>query len=285
MILLLPESLDDLWQTCRRYPGAWFLAGGTDLLVQLRAGRIEPPSVICLERIRGFCGIQTTANGIRIGAGTCLTELVENPLIKDRLGVLHQACESLGSPLIRNMATLGGNICTASPAGDTLPSLYVLGACLELVSPEGSRTIDIRAFIKGPGQTGLKRQELLWSVIIPVPEGYGIHHFEKVGQRRALAIAIASLAALVKLEGDVVQDIRLAWGSVGPVIIENREIEKILIGGPLSLARLRKAAEMACLTVSPISDLRASEAYRRTVSGNLLLRLSRMPVHPVHQMS
>jgi xanthine dehydrogenase FAD-binding subunit len=254
----------------------WFLADGTDLFVQYRAGRIEPPSVICLERIRGFSGIQTTANGIRIGAGTCLTELVENSLIKDRLGVLHQACESLRSPLIRNMATLGGNICTASPAGDTLPALYVLGACLELVSPEGSRTIPIRDFIKGPGQTGLKRQELLWGMIIPVPEGYGIHHFEKVGQRRALAIAIASLAALVKLEADVVQDIRLAWGSVGPVIIQNREIEKALIGKPLSLTDLEKAAEMVRQAVSPISDIRASENYRRTVSGNLLLRLSRI---------
>jgi xanthine dehydrogenase FAD-binding subunit len=183
------------------------------------------------------------------------------------------------------MATIGGNICTASPAGDTLPALYVLDAAVELVSPGGSRTIPIRDFIQGPGQTGLKRQELLWGVLIPVAEGYGIHHFEKVGQRQALAIAIASLAALVELEADVVKEIRLAWGSVGPVIVQNREIERALIGKPLSLTCLLKAAETARQAVCPISDVRASENYRRTVSGNLLLRLSRIPGHPAHQMS
>jgi len=285
MILMMPESLDDLWQVWHRYPDARLMAGGTDLLVQLRTGRIDPSALICLERIKGFTGIEETGRGVRIGAGTCLTKLLETPLIRDRLGVLHQACDSLGSPLIRNMATIGGNICTASPAGDTLPALYVLDAAVELVSPGGSRTIPIRDFIQGPGQTGLKRQELLWGVLIPVPEGYGIHHFEKVGQRQALAIAIASLAALVELEADVVKEIRLAWGSVGPVIVQNREIERALIGKPLSLTCLLKAAETARQAVCPISDVRASENYRRTVSGNLLLRLSRIPGHPAHQMS
>jgi len=284
MILMIPESLDDLWQAWHRYPDARLMAGGTDLLVQLRTGRIDASVLICLELIEGFAGIEETAQGIRIAAGTCLTKLLETPVIRDRLGVLHQACDALGSPLIRNMATIGGNICSASPAGDTLPALYVLDAALELVSPGGSRTIPIRDFIQGPGRTGLKSRELLWAVLIPVPEGYGIHHFEKVGQRRALAIAIASLAALVKMGGDEVQDIRLAWGSVGPVIIQNREVEKALIGRPLSVISLQKAAEAVRQAVSPISDVRASENYRRTVSGNLLLRLHRTPAHPAHQM-
>ncbi len=179
MILMMPESLDDLWQVWHQYPDARLMAGGTDLLVQLRTGRIDSSDLICLERIKGFSGIEETDQRIRIGAGTCLSKLLETPLIRDRLGVLHQACDSLGSPLIRNMATIGGNICTASPAGDTLPALYVLDAALELVPRAAAGPSRSVISFKVPGGPACK-SGLLWALVIPVLRIW--HHIEKVGQ-------------------------------------------------------------------------------------------------------
>ncbi len=285
MIFLTPRTLYELWEMTAAHPDYRFMAGGTDLMVRLRQNPRPSLALIGLENIRDFRGIEEKGGNIHIGAATPLTELLNSPPVKHRLGVLHQACKVLGSPLIRNMATLGGNICTASPAGDTLPALYVLKARLNLMSRQGNREIPISDFIRHPGHTDLKPGEILHSVIVPIPDAYHVHHFEKVGQRNALAIAVVSLAALLEMETGVVRNARLAWGSVGPTIVQSREVEQALEGGPLSLSRLSAAAATARRVVSPISDIRASQTYRREVAGNLLLRLASVdPVQPAHQI-
>jgi xanthine dehydrogenase FAD-binding subunit len=172
------------------------------------------------------------------------------------------------------MGTIGGNLCTASPAGDTLPPLYVLGADLELSTQSHRRTVPVDAFIAGPGKTALRPGEILTGIRLNRPDGYGIHHYEKVGQRKALACAIASMAALLKVSAaGVIEAARFAWGSVGPTVVTSAGVETALIGERLSPAVLETAARLARQTVSPIDDLRASADYRRRVSGNLLLRL------------
>jgi CO/xanthine dehydrogenase FAD-binding subunit len=172
------------------------------------------------------------------------------------------------------MGTIGGNICTASPAGDTLPPLYALMAEVELRSVKGVRRVPIREFIKGPGSTCLERDEVLTAVLVKKPDEYNLHHYEKVGLRNALACAVVSMAALLRVSPEgVVEKAALAWGSVGPTVITSPEAEEALIGEPLSPASLQKAAALVRETVTPISDVRADADYRRTVAGNLVMRL------------
>ena len=172
------------------------------------------------------------------------------------------------------MGTIGGNICTGSPAGDTLPALYVLEAEMVLRSAIRERKVPIDEFIKGPGQTELQDNEILYSIQISLSKGFNLHHFEKVGQRKALAIAIVSFAALLHIDDSIVQRARFAWGSVGPTIVQSREVEAAVEGKKLSVSTLKAAASLARLAVSPISDLRATSDYRKQVAGNLLLRLA-----------
>ncbi|MBA3013252.1 MAG: xanthine dehydrogenase family protein subunit M [Proteobacteria bacterium] len=270
----LPESLDALWDLLDQHPQAGIMAGGTDLLVSLRAGKQHLPTVICLERLAPLQTIEPLDQTLRIGAGVTLTRILENSLVHTHLPLLHKSVASLGSPLVRNMATLGGNICTASPAGDTLPALYVLGAKLSLASAKGRRILPLESFIQGPGKTALAKGEILDSVIIPFPAGFGVQHFEKLGQRNALAISVVSFAALIRTQDNLVQRARFAWGSVGPTIVRSPQAEKALEGNPLSLEALLRVADLARAAVEPITDVRASADYRRRVAGNMVLRLA-----------
>ncbi|MBI4799564.1 MAG: FAD binding domain-containing protein, partial [Desulfarculus sp.] len=160
--------------------------------------------------------------------------------------------------------------------GDTLAPLYALEAEVELRWATGRRRLAIGDFILGPGRTSLAAGEVLHGVWVPLAGQWSIAHFEKVGLRQALAIAVVSLAALVSLdEGGVVRAARLAYGSVGPTVVRPRQAEAALLGRTLEVASLEAAAELARQEVSPIGDARASAAYRRQVAGNLLLRLAR----------
>ncbi len=270
---LLPDTLDALWADLDAHPNAKIMAGGTDLLVFLRAKGGKTPTIICLEKITALNTIEQRDGTIHIGAVTSLTNIFESEVIGNQLGVLHSAIGELGSPLIRNMGTIGGNICTGSPAGDTLPALFVLRAEVVLKSRRSERILPIHSFITGPGKTVLQDGEILHSIRVPVSDQFNIHHFEKVGQRKALAISIVSFAALVSTEKNIVKEARFAWGSVGPTIIESEEVEQSLLGHPLTLPMLEIAANLARQAVMPISDLRASGEYRKQVAGNLLLRL------------
>ncbi len=275
MTVFFPTSLEKFHALAAGRTDAVVMAGGTDLMVRLRSTARKPENIICLENIAELHTVECTETQLCIGAAVPLTRLLHSPEL-DNFSVLRQALSSIGSPLIRNMATLGGNICTASPAGDSLPALYVLDAEVELVSEGDSRKMPIASFIRGPGKIDLRPGEILASILIPAPEPDSIHHFEKVGQRRALAISLAGMAALVQLDGENITRIRLAWGSVGPTIVRCPEAEQALEGGKMHLERLQRAAEIVRQTVSPISDIRATADYRRQVAGNLLLRLAAM---------
>lgn len=275
--VLLPAGLDELWPLMAAHPGAAFMAGGSDLLVRLRQGLIDPPAIIGLEGIAELGRVHDQAPGwLFLGAGATHAALLEHPLVRLHLPLLAQALAVLGSPLVRNQGTLGGNLTTASPAGDTLAPLYALEAQVELRSATGGRRLAVADFILGPGRTTLQPGEIVYGVWAPLAGAWSMAHFEKVGLRQALAIALVSLAALVRLDGaGLVQEARLAYGSVGPTVLRARQAEQALVGQPLDLASLEAAAALVRQEVSPIDDLRASAHYRRQVAGNLLLRLAR----------
>lgn len=271
--VLTPQSLPELWSCLEEEPEARIFAGGTDLVVRMRAGEVDPPALVCLERIAELRGVREESGRLWIGAGTTHSRLLDDGLIRRHLSVLAKALETLGSPPIRSMGTIGGNICTASPAGDTLPPLYVLEAEVELISAGESRSMPIASFIAGPGQTGLRRGEILAGIRVKKPAEETLQHFEKVGQRKALACAVASMAALLRASpAGVIEALRIAWGSAGPTVITAPGIEALLIGEELSGEACAKAAEAARRAVSPIDDLRGTAGYRRAVSGNLLYR-------------
>lgn len=277
MNVLFPRNMPQLVKALGE-PGARILAGGTDLLVRLRAQPdAKLATLVSLDRVAALRGVALEKPGtvLRIGAASTHAELLAHPLVRARLPMLAQALATLGSPPIRNMGTLGGNICTASPAGDTLPPLLVLGAELELASASGTRSLPLADFLLGPGRTALQPGEALTAVRVPLPEPAALQHFEKVGRRDALAVAVVSLAALVRTGGKgAITSASLAWGSVAPGIWRCPEAEAALVGRKLTLSALNSAARIASSRVQPISDVRASADYRRSVTGNLLLRLA-----------
>jgi CO/xanthine dehydrogenase FAD-binding subunit len=272
--VFLPRSMDSLWEFLEEKPGVRVYAGGTDLLVKLRHSMSRPPCLVCLERIEELKRVEEIEGDLFIGACATHTLLMSNPLIRTWCPVLCKALKVLGSPPVRNMGTIGGNICTASPAADTLPPLYALDAEVEIRSKHASRRMALKEFILGPGKTRLRAGEIVFGIWLRKTPDYTIHHFEKVGQRNALAIAIVSLAAVLKVSGSgTIEKARLAWGSVGPTVVTSSQVEEALTGQHLSMETLRKASQLSRDAVSPIDDVRAGASYRRLVAGNLILRL------------
>jgi len=275
-MLFFPHTVEELFNLLVNVPDGHLMAGGTDLLVTLRHEPQERLPIIALERITELSLIEELSDGsVSIGACVSFSSVVASRLLKARYPLLTQAASTVGGPAIRNMATIGGNIVTASPAADSLPALYLLDARLELRSAAGQRTVAIEEFISGPRRTLLQPGEIISRIILPPSIDWSIQLFEKVGRRKSLAIAVASLAAAIRLAADgSVAEARFAWGSVGPTVIRCPAAEAALIGKPLSEESLACAANHARQTVCPIDDIRASADYRRSVAGNLLLRLA-----------
>jgi CO/xanthine dehydrogenase FAD-binding subunit len=254
------------------------LAGGTDLFVRLTKATEVPPCLIDLAELAELRAMNVTADGVVIGAAVSHAEILASPAAA-RLPILRMALETIGSPAIRHMGTLGGNLANASPAGDGLVPLYLLEARVNLVGPGGERVLGVDEFVRGPGKTALSRGEIIRSLFIPFPPPDGRAYFRKVGRRRALYIAVASLGALVWEENGAIREARLALGSVAPTVIRPREVERALVGRPLTVEALVELRDAVSSSVQPISDLRASADYRRRVSGNLLLDLASLQVH------
>jgi len=270
----IPSSLDDVFRLIRDVPSTRLFAGGTDVMVRSSPDTLWREPLLCLERVKELRGINESATEVRIGAATTLSELIASSLIAERFPLLRQAARHIGAPAVRNMGTLGGNICTASPAGDTLPPLYILNAGVELRSLKGTRRMPIGAFITGPGRTQREEGEVLCAVVIGKEQGFNLHHFEKVGQRKAMAISVASLAFAAETRRDgTIGKARCAFGSVAPTVFISRILDDTFAGNTLNRAVLERAAAIVREGVSPISDIRASMEYRRQVAGNLIMRL------------
>lgn len=272
--VFLPRTPEELWAVMENTPAPVLYAGGTDLLVRLRDGEAVHGDLVCLERLQLLKVIENQGEEVFIGAAATHSQLLKNPLIRREFPILVQALQVLGSPPIRHMGTIGGNIVTASPAGDTLPPLYVLDAEVEIRSKFQTRRLALKDFILGPGIVKLRPEEVVWGIWLRKQPSWNVHHYEKVGRRKALACSIASLAAVIELsESGVVTKARLAWGSVGPTVLSFPEVDNDLVGQRLSIETLSSLATQVELLVSPIDDIRATSEYRRKVSGSLLLRL------------
>jgi len=256
--------------------GAVVLAGGTDLLVKIRAGQIAPSVLVDVSDLDSLRGISEIEGGVEIGAATPEQTLIDAPLVAERLPLLQTVLGVLGSVQIRNRGTLGGNLVNASPAADSAIPLLLYDAQVVLRSATGDeRILALDAFLLGPGQTALASGEIVRAIRVPVPDRPLAPFFHKVGKRRALTIAIASVGALIGVSNGHFDEVRLAAGSVAPVPLRLRDVETHLRGVELTDRAIGEAARLATEAVSPIGDVRASADYRRQVVGELVARALR----------
>jgi xanthine dehydrogenase FAD-binding subunit len=272
-----PRSLDEAAEILRSGE-VTVLAGGTDLMPQMQAGRMRfRPVLMNVRRVPELKGIAEHGAALRIGALVTITELLESALVRGRLGMLWQACDHFGSDQIRNAATVGGNLCNASPAGDTLVPLLALNASVVLVAkPNGAlqtRRVPLAKFLLGPGRTCRAPAELLAAVELPLPPAGFAGEFYKHGTRPGLDIAAISIAAGARIEGAVLRDVRVAFGAVAPTPIRAPRTEAALEGRSPDAATLEAAVHAALEEVHPISDVRASDWYRRELIHNMLKRV------------
>lgn len=254
------------------------LAGGTDLMPQTQSGKVKfKPLLMNIRRVGELHGIRENAGNVRFGALTTVTELLQSDLVRERLGILWQACEHFASDQIRNAATIGGNVCNASPAGDTLVPLLALNASVVLVSKSSGalseRRLPIAGFFVAPGRTQLAAYELLAAVEVPLPPRGFAGEFFKFGTRPGLDISAISMALGGVREGRILRDVRVAFGAVAPTPIRGPKTEVALDGRALDDAAIESAVAAAQSDIRPISDVRASDWYRRELVGNILRRM------------
>jgi len=254
------------------------LAGGTDLMPQTQAGKLNfQPVLMNVRHVAELQGIAEAGGVLRIGALATITELLDSALVRERLNLLWQACDHFASDQIRNAATLGGNLCNASPAGDTLVPLLALEARVVLAAkPNGAletRRVPLGEFIVGPGRTRRARGELLVAAEVPLPPLDFVGAFYKHGTRPGLDIAAISIAAGARRAGGRLRGVRIAFGAVAPTPIRAPRTEALLEGRSPDEATLEAAARAALEEVQPISDVRASDWYRRELVYNMLKRV------------
>ena len=249
------------------------IAGGTDLMVLLNAHQLQAPEFLDIWNVDELRGVVEEENALRIGALTTYTQLIRSKSVQRFVPSLVAASRTVGAIQIQNRGTLGGNIVNASPAGDTLPVLAAYDAELEIGSARGIRTIRFNEFYIGYRASVLQPDELLLSVRIPKLREGERDFFWKVGTRRAQAISKTVLATRVRMTGNVLEKISIGVGSVAPTVVRGTQTERLLNGSTISSELIEEARQMIAREISPITDLRSTEHYRRTVTGNVLARL------------
>ncbi len=252
-------------------PDARPLGGGTDILVKMRAGHMRPKVLVDIGRI-DLDTIHPAGDAVIIGAMCTMAQLQRDDTVQGDLPALAQSASRVGAAQIQHMATVGGNVCNASPAADTACALVALEARVMLRSVGGVRSLPIRKFLTGPGQTDLEPGELLEAFSIPLPPANVRAHqsFNKVGGRNALVCSLAAVAGLTRLVDGVVQESRLALAAVGPTCLRPKRAEALLAGETLTDELCRTAAAAAAAESQPIDDHRATGEYRQRLVAALV---------------
>jgi probable selenate reductase FAD-binding subunit len=255
--------------------GAVPIAGGTDLIVLMQEKRVTPQALIDLSSLDlGY--IRKNENHIHIGALTTFADILENDMVRRTIPVLAQAASQIGSVQTRNMATLGGNLCSAVPSADSAPALLVLDASVRLTGKNGARSLPLKDFFVGPRKTILNPGELLLEVVIPFPAINSGSHFAKLGRRKSLSLAVVNAASMLRIDPESrIEDARIALGAVAPTPVRAENAENLLRGKVLDEPLLEEAISLVDKDISPIDDFRASAAYRSQVSRVLAKRTLR----------
>jgi CO/xanthine dehydrogenase FAD-binding subunit len=261
--ILAPDTWEEALALKAEHPDALPIAGGTDVMVELNFDRVRPQAMLDLTRVAELREWGAENGRLRVGAGVSYTRIIDE--LGDRLPSLAVASRTVGSPQIRNRGTVGGNLGTASPAGDALPPLYVADAEVELASVDGTRRVPIGEFVTGPKRTCAREDELIAAFVVPAAAG--AQQFAKIGTRNAMVIAVCSVALAIWPERRAV---KVCLGSAGPTPLRAPEAEEFITGAidwdslaPIADAQLVRFGELVAAAAQPIDDVRGSAAYRR----------------------
>ena len=265
----IEEACDLLWKAEGR---AKIIAGGTDLVIGLRNRDQSPRSIIDIARIGELRKIEERNGTVSIGAAVTHSEIASSPFVKKYGSVLSDAASKIGSPQIRNLGTIGGNIINASPAADTIPPLMVLNAVGRVVSREGERQIPLDQLFKGPYKTSLKPQELLTQITFRKLSSDMKSSFIRLARRDAMAIARMSVAIILRIEKNRIEDVRIAVGSVTPTPQRMSEAEAFLKGKSPDEESLQKASLKVSEVMIRQSGIRPSTSYKKPVVEALFMR-------------
>jgi len=269
-----PQTVEEALEFKARWQEkAAFLAGGTNLIVDLRAQKVKPELVIDLSDLKELDYIRAVNGRIHIGSAVTVADLLKSDLLRQSSPVLCQAARHFANPLVRNRATVGGNLANASPAADTAVALLALEAEVELISKErGQRRVALADFFLGPQQTIMESDEAMAEVSFPAMREGVKGAYIKLGRRNAMAVSVVSVAVVLAWEGDRCREARIALGAVAPTPIRASESEAMLEGKQPSPALLEQCGKAAAAATSPIDDVRASAQYRRAMSEVLVRR-------------
>ena len=258
------------------HPDARIISGGSDVLIKIREGKLAGTSLVCIRDIEELKGVRLAENGdIYIGAGTTFSHITNDPIIQECIPVLGEAVDQVGGPQIRNIGTIGGNICNGAVSADSAPTVFSLNALLCIEDGNGGRTVPVKEFYLGPGRVDLKRGEILTHVIIPAKEYQGYHgHYIKYSMRKAMDIATLSCSVVsrVDTEKNVLEDVRITFGVAAPVPFRCEKTEAALKGMSVSEELYQTIEESVRQEISPRDSWRASREFRLQIGGEIAKR-------------
>jgi carbon-monoxide dehydrogenase medium subunit len=270
-----PETVKDACDLLSEFGReAAILAGGTDLVVQMKKGAVVLKQVINIKKIKGLDSIDEDGNGYRLGALSRLSDISAHPGLRERLPILCNSAGSIGSAQVRNLATVGGNLCNGSPSADMAPGLLVLDAAVSIEGPAGKRSVPLEAFFLGPGSVDLEEGEMLTEVYIPFPPEGTKQLYLKHGPRRAMDIAVVGVAVALCLDDQKgrCETAKIALGAVAPTPVRARKTEKLIEGKAIHEIPMNMITEALQQEMAPISDIRASAEYRYEIASVLTVR-------------
>lgn len=270
------KTIAEAVELLNEHPEARIISGGSDVLIKIREGKMAGTSLVCIRDIKEIRGVTLMESGdIYIGAGTTFSHITNDPIIQEHIPVLGEAVDQVGGPQVRNIGTIGGNICNGAVSADSAPTVFSLNAMLRIADGKGGRMVPVKDFYLGPGRVDLHQGEVLTHVVIPAKEYQGYHgHYIKYSMRNAMDIATLSCSVVSKadMEKNILEDVRITFGVAAPVPCRCLETEEALKGMPIGEELYQKAEELVRAEINPRDSWRASKDFRIQIGGEIAKR-------------
>ena len=270
------QSIKEAVNLLKEHPDARIISGGSDVLIKIREGKMAGTSLVSIRDIKEIQGVTLMDSGdIYIGAGTTFSHVTNDPVIREHISVLGEAVDQVGGPQVRNIGTIGGNVCNGAVSADSAPTLFSLNAMLRIADGEGGRTVPIDMFYLGPGKVDLHCGDVLTHIIIPGKEYQGYHgHYIKYSMRNAMDIATLSCSVVSKVDtaANTLEDVRITFGVAAPVPCRCKKTEAALRGMEIGEALYEKIKTLVREEINPRDSWRASKEFRLQIGGEIAAR-------------
>lgn len=270
------KTIEEAAALLKEHPDARVISGGSDVLIKIREGKMAGTSLVCIRDIEEIKGVKRLDSGdLWIGAGTTFSHITNDPLIRKHIPVLGEAVDQVGGPQVRNVGTIGGNICNGAVSADSAPTVFSLNALLHIADGKDGRTVPVQEFYLGPGRVDLHQGEILTHVIIPAKDYEGYHgHYIKYSMRNAMDIATLSCSVVSKVDKEkkILEDVRITFGVAAPVPYRCIKTEEALKGKPIGEALYTMTEDLIRREINPRDSWRASKAFRLQIGGEIARR-------------